>query len=89
MGDFLKGVGILGFLAGAYFVFTALNMSVEVGNAGQQSVVNLGLMQSQMLEFLLGALLGLGGVLGFIAGAIVDQIKDQADRVIRNEQPTP
>lgn len=89
MGDGLKGFGIVVLLVGAYFVGSAMFMEVTIPTYGEEFIVNLQLMQAQMLQFLLGALLSITGVLTALAGVLVSQLRIESDRILRGELPAP
>jgi len=74
MADFLKGIGIVGWLIGAWLLYTGFNMDVTVNPGGMGEVANFQAMHNQQLTILLGAFAVLDGTVAFAAGAIIDAI---------------
>jgi len=81
MADFLKGIGIVSWLIGAWLIYSGFAMDVTVNPDGSGEVANFQLMHNQQIGILLGALAVLEGTVALVGGCIIDAITDQAKRL--------
>lgn len=88
MSELLKVLGVFQVIAAGIFAYLAFQMPLTVGYGGNE-VVNLQLMHNQSIWFLIAGVLIINGSLWLIGGALLDQLKDQTNRILRKEEPAP
>lgn len=81
--DLLKALGVLGFLAGAYFVFTGYASGIYVTTDGGDVVPNLGLASERSDRIAFGGALLIAGSVLLIGGYVGDRLDNVAKRLGR------
>lgn len=83
--DLLKALGVLGILAGAYFVFTGYASGIYVTNDAGDVISNLGLASERSDKIAFGGALLVAGAVLLIGGYVGDRLDNVAKRLGRTQ----